>query len=235
MTWWEGVKSRQAPNLHLYTATNPATTHTPARCRKRALRCNARPVMLDSRTNRSFWTTLKKEQVNSICKPKWIEILLLYGACAVVHESQVNFRQRESLSQMSTRSFCAQPLSQRTSESRCSATDSFSELIRYHEAHPLSWRLSRSRVQTHTYPFSTNAVRGPVRPGKLVPEWHQHFPGLEPRTAYVRGWGDYRDQQDQLKLCDRHFKKIWASVWTWNWSSSGLWRRQTVALHRNSK
>lgn len=41
------------------------------------------------------------------------------------------------------------------------------------------------------------------RPGKLVSEWHKLFPGLEPRTAHVRGWGqDYPDQQGQLDLCD---------------------------------
>lgn len=34
----------------------------------------------------------------------------------------------------------------------------------------------------------------------------QHFACLEPRSAYVKGWGqDFHDHQVQLKLCDCHF------------------------------
>lgn len=38
----------------------------------------------------------------------------------------------------------------------------------------------------------------PVRHKKLVPEWHQHFAGLEARTARVRGWG--RSQIELVSL-----------------------------------
>lgn len=45
-------------------------------------------------------------------------------------------------------------------------------------------------------------------PGKLFPERHQHFAAIELGPAYIRVWGrDYCDQQDHLKLCDRHFLK----------------------------
>ena len=35
-----------------------------------------------------------------------------------------------------------------------------------------------------------NRQRNSSQPGKLVPEWHQHFAGREQRTTYVRGWED---------------------------------------------
>lgn len=53
-----------------------------------------------------------------------------------------------------------------------------------------------------------NILRTGSRLGKLVPERHQDFAGLEHRSADVRGWGwDYHRQQDQLILCDHHLNE----------------------------
>ncbi len=58
---------------------------------KRQLVASRVVVMLDSRTNRSLWTSFK-EELNStrFASEGEFEILRLYGACAVVHKSQVN-------------------------------------------------------------------------------------------------------------------------------------------------
>lgn len=54
------------------------------------------------------------------------------------------------------------------------------------------------------------------QPKKLVPEWHQLFANLEPRTAYFHQWlRDYHDQQDQnfvTAIKNKNKKQTRASV-----------------------
>ena len=52
------------------------------------------------------------------------------------------------------------------------------------------------------------------RPGKLAPEWHQHFAGLEQRTADITGWGRSNPDQGSNKTAHDHrfLKKNRATV-----------------------
>lgn len=103
------------------------------------------------------------------------------------------------------------------------------------------WDFFVSVIKAHSYPFSTKAVRGPVRSGCLTsnqfflwfhskrtgswPQWHQLFAGPVPTSAYIRGWGrDYRllfgvNKNQRIVVrsnCDEQHKCVRPVVFGWH-------------------
>lgn len=103
------------------------------------------------------------------------------------------------------------------------------------------WGFFVSVIKAHSYPFSTKAVRGPVRSGCLTsnqfflwfhskrtgswPQWHQLFAGPVPTSAYIRGWGrDYRllfgvNKNQRIVIhsnCDEQHKCVGPVVFGWH-------------------